>query len=224
MVLLPRYLQYYGPLRLPLHAPPFHGFTAYRTRCSRATSWVGFPVVSLPGCGYPLGAVSPVPTLTVSPFHVPYAAGFVGAAFQALHPVRGLHPSRQARLPVALLAEGAVDAADFTSCCGLVSCTFLKKARPRASTPKSPQTLAGCYKGGLVPPLAGLPPASQRELSGRTANLAPGFNLGNARRSRRPFYEWRGLRRWAVHEPTIHHVNEQTPFHRCRIDRGLTHL
>ena len=32
----------------------------------------------------------------------------------------------------------------------------------------SPRTPAGCYKGGLVPPLAGLSPASLRELPGRT--------------------------------------------------------
>jgi hypothetical protein len=48
-----------------------------------------------------------------------------------------------------------------------------RKARPRASTPRSPQTPAGCYKGALVPPSAGLPPASHRELSGRTARRAP---------------------------------------------------
>ena len=33
----------------------------------------------------------------------------------------------------------------------------------------SPRTPAGCYRGGLVPPLAGLSPASLRELPGRTA-------------------------------------------------------
>jgi len=33
------------------------------------------------------------------------------------------------------------------------------KARPRASTPRSPQTPAGYYKGDLVPPSTGLPPA-----------------------------------------------------------------
>ena len=49
----------------------------------------------------------------------------------------------------------------------------LRKARPRASTPRSPQTPAGCYKGALVPPLAGLPPASHRELSGCTGCRPP---------------------------------------------------
>jgi uncharacterized repeat protein (TIGR01451 family) len=39
-----------------------------------------------------------------------------------------------------------------------------RKARPGASTLRSPLTPAGCYKGVLVPPLAGLPPASHREL------------------------------------------------------------
>jgi hypothetical protein len=41
-----------------------------------------------------------------------------------------------------------------------------RRARPRASTPRSPRTPAGCYKGALVPPLAGLTPASHRELPG----------------------------------------------------------
>jgi hypothetical protein len=39
-----------------------------------------------------------------------------------------------------------------------------RKARPCASTPRSPQTPAGYYEGDLVPPSAGLPPASHREL------------------------------------------------------------
>jgi len=47
------------------------------------------------------------------------------------------------------------------------------KARPRASTPRSPQTPAGYYKGDLVPPSTGLPPASHRELSGRTGRRLP---------------------------------------------------
>src|SRR5207248_6627087 len=47
------------------------------------------------------------------------------------------------------------------------------KARPRASTPRSPQTPAGYYKGDLVPPLTGLAPASHRELSVHTERCAP---------------------------------------------------
>src|SRR5262249_8066734 len=44
------------------------------------------------------------------------------------------------------------DAAGFASCCRPLACTFPGKARPRASTPRSPQTPADCYKGDLVPP------------------------------------------------------------------------
>jgi hypothetical protein len=41
------------------------------------------------------------------------------------------------------------------------------RARPHASTPRSPCTSVGCYKGDLAPPLAGLPPASRCGLTGR---------------------------------------------------------
>jgi Integrase core domain len=44
-----------------------------------------------------------------------------------------------------------------------VSCTLPKRARPRAPAARSPRAPAGCYKGALVPPLAGLAPASHRE-------------------------------------------------------------
>jgi hypothetical protein len=70
----------------------------------------------------------------------------------------------QARLPVGPLREKTFDAAGFTLCCGPVSCTLPRRARPRASTPRSPRTPTGYYKGALVIPLTGLTPASHREL------------------------------------------------------------
>ena len=50
-----------------------------------------------------------------------------------------------------------------------------RKARPRASTPRSPRTPAGYYKGDLVPPSAGLPPASHRELQDARRAASPEF-------------------------------------------------
>src|SRR5882762_6250706 len=57
----------------------------------------------------------------------------------------------------------------------------VRKARPRASTPRSPHTPAGYYKGHLVPPLAGLPPASHRELQDTRAQRSPDTELVNSK-------------------------------------------
>jgi hypothetical protein len=73
----------------------------------------------------------------------------------------------QARLPVASLRRKLHDAAGFVSYCGPLACTLPWRARPHASTPRSPCTSVGCYKGDLAPPLAGLPPASRCGLTGR---------------------------------------------------------
>ncbi len=54
------------------------------------------------------------------------------------------------------------------------------RARPRASTPRSPQTSAGYYKGDLVPPLAGLAPASHRELQDAISPGLLALDLGCA--------------------------------------------
>jgi hypothetical protein len=67
------------------------------------------------------------------------------------------------------------DAAGFASCCGPASCTLPRRVRPRATTPRSPRTPAGCYKGALVPPSAGLAPASRREHQ----DAMPGRVLGD---------------------------------------------
>ena len=88
---------------------------------------------------------------------------------QVLHTFHGLRPRTPGSAPCWPPSGGfSYDAADFALCCGPEGCTLLSRARPRASTPRSPRTPAGCYKGGLVPPLAGLSPASHRELTGRT--------------------------------------------------------
>src|SRR5262249_51895691 len=72
-------------------------------------------------------------------------------------------------LPVGLLAEGGYRRGRLRFMLRTAGLHLpLRKARPRASTPRSPRTSAGYYKGDLVPPLAGLPPASHRELSGCT--------------------------------------------------------
>ena len=87
--------------------------------------------------------------------------GSWGLPFQALHPFRGLRRVTRDSAPSGPpCGDNSFDAAGFASCCGPLACTLPRGARPRASTPRSPQTPASCYKGDLVPPLAGLPPAS----------------------------------------------------------------
>ena len=108
--------------------------------------------------------------MAVPTFHALYAAGFFGAASPSSSPL----PWPSSRPPglgsqLAPCGVGNFGAAGFASCCGPLACTFpIRKARPRASTPRSPRTSAGCYEGALVPPSAGLPPASHRELPGCT--------------------------------------------------------
>src|SRR3972149_6677471 len=64
------------PARHPLHA----------LRAYRAPATDGHSVTVGPG------RASPAPIATVRAFHVPYAGEFLGAAIQALCPVRGLRP------------------------------------------------------------------------------------------------------------------------------------
>src|SRR5206468_825673 len=103
--------------------------------------------------------------MAVPTFHALYAAGFFGAASPSSSPLPW-PSSGYTRLGAQLAPCGVRihDAAGFASCCGPLACTLPKRARPRAPTPRSPQTPAGCYEGDLVPPSAGLAPASHREL------------------------------------------------------------
>jgi hypothetical protein len=108
--------------------------------------------------------VSPVSTTTLPPFHVPYAAGFFGAASPSASPLPWPSPHR-ARLGSRLLPCGhcistrqtSLHAADWWVA------PSLKKARPHASALGSLPTPVGCYRGCLAPPLTGLAPASRRE-------------------------------------------------------------
>lgn len=70
-VLLSRALErYYDPLRLPPDTSPLPGdITGYRTSTLQGTFAVLGP-----------GRASPVPAVTFSPFHAPYAGGFLDAA------------------------------------------------------------------------------------------------------------------------------------------------
>src|SRR5712692_5254564 len=119
--------------------------------------------------------------MAVPTFHALYAAGFFGTAAPSSSSLPWPSPRPPGLGSQLILSEGDHDAAGFASCCGPLACTLPDwRARPRASTPRSPQTPAGCYKGDLVPPLAGLPPASHRELSGRTGPQAPPTRLCRA--------------------------------------------
>ncbi len=134
--------------------------------------------------------VSPFPTMAVPPFRALYATGFLGVAIPSSSPLPWPSPSAP-RLGSLLAPCGVLidDAAGFASCCGLVGCTLPRRARPCVSTPRSLRTPAGCYKGALVPPLAGLAPASHRELAGHAGRhflkmSAPRFRQSETNRRR----------------------------------------
>ena len=165
----------YGPLRLPLRSRPFHGDAAYRARRSQATRelaphgsycWGGDGSLLFPRWLCQRSTPSTPP-------------GSSGLHSKLFTPSMAFASTGQARLPVGPLRVVIHDAAGFASCCGPLACTLPKRARPRAPTPRSPRTPAGYYKGDLVPPLAGLAPASHRELAGhagrqkRTTHVAP---------------------------------------------------
>ena len=154
--------RYYGPLRLPLRSPPFRGYSAYRVRRSQSTPRVGTPRVSLLG----RRRVSPVPTMAVPPFHVPLRRRVLrGCISKRFTPSMAFASSVPGSAPgwspcgqFFTTRQASLHAADWWVA------PSSRRARPRASTPGSLRTLAGCYKGGLVPPLTGLSPASHREL------------------------------------------------------------
>ena len=90
---------------------------------SQATPWSGAPQGSLLG----RRRVSSVPTTAVPPFRALYAAGFLGAASPRASPLPWPSPQVTrlgSRLPSH--EEESLDAAGFTSCCGLVACTLLR--------------------------------------------------------------------------------------------------
>ena len=101
------------------------------------------------------GCASPVPTMAVPPFHAPYADGFFGAAPPSASPLPWPSPftTRQASLHATDWwlhpPEGELDPALQRSHLSL--------------------NVGGLLRGGLVPPLAGLAPASCRRVcTGRT--------------------------------------------------------
>src|SRR6266851_3192557 len=106
--------------------------------------------------------------MAVPAFHALYAAGFFEAAFPSSSPLPW-PSSGQTRLgsQLAPCGDNPFDAAGFASCCGPLACTLPRRARPRATPPRSPRTPAGYCEGDLVPPSTGLAPASHRELAGR---------------------------------------------------------
>ena len=185
---LPRYPQTkYGAFPLPWFC--CHGLSGTvrrsdsRSALTHFAVWrlIGLGAPSPPGGWHPTGLTAGAET-GLSCFHdgcltiprplrrrVPR-----GCASKFFTPSMAFALSSRARLPVVPSRGLISDAAGFTSCCGLVSCTLPKRARPRATTPRSPRTPAGYYEGALVPPSAGLPPASHRELQD-TRGAAPPF-------------------------------------------------
>ena len=120
----------------------------------------GTPLIGFDAPGHPTGwlsrrvsllgrrRVSPVPTTTLPPFHVPYAAGFFGAAFPSASPLPWPSPHR-AGLGSRLLPYGHLVSTRQTSLYAAdwwVAPSF-KKARSHASTPGSLRTPVGCYRG-----------------------------------------------------------------------------
>ncbi len=86
--------------------------------------------------------------MAVPPFHALYAAGFLGAASPSSSHLPWPSPRRPGLGSLLAPFGGKIlDAAGFASCCGPAVCTLLTRARPRASTPRSPHTSAGCYEG-----------------------------------------------------------------------------
>ena len=90
-----------------------------------------------------------------------------GCTSKFLTPFRGLRPPTRARLPVGPLRGNVWRRGRLRFMLRTGELHPPEEGSTRASTPRSPRTPAACYKGALVPPLAGLPPASHRELPGR---------------------------------------------------------
>jgi hypothetical protein len=166
VVLLPRPHQYYGPLRLPLRSHPFRRYAAYRARRSQATRELA------PHGSHCWGGDGSLlfPRRLCQRSTPSTPLGSSGLLLQALHPFPGLRPGPRDSAPSCLLAEGRSRRGRLRF---MLRTAGLhppeRRARPRASTPRSPQTPAGCYEGDLVPPSAGLAPASRLELSGRSS-------------------------------------------------------
>jgi len=142
-LMLPRHQQYYGPLRLPLRSPPLHGLPL-----------IGFVAPSPPPGWQPEGLTAGAETgLSCSHDGCPAVPRPLRrrvprcCASKLFTPSVAFAQPCQARLPAAPSRGVVLDAAGFASCCGPAVCTLLMRARPRASTPRSPQTSAGCYKG-----------------------------------------------------------------------------
>ena len=176
--------------RRPSAAPPLrrgsvvHGIGSTLGRSALAR-FAGTPLIGLVAPGPPPGAVpqgshgrgGDGPLLfprRLSHRSAPFVRRGVlgGGISKRFTPAMAFARPIQARLPVAPLRavlsarQASLHAADqrFAPSDGRPP-----RARPRASTPRSRATPAGCYEGGSVPPLAGLPPASRRQLPGRTS-------------------------------------------------------
>lgn len=144
---------------LPAHCP-LPGSSPVIGQCFSG----GFPQTARPG------RTSPVPAIAFRTFRALYAGRFFGAAFQVLHPFRGLHPETRGSAPPLPRLRGGQnnDAAGFASCYGPLGRSpkwaFDAGLRPGLFLDQAASLLPGI----LVFTRTGLAPAGDDELSGRT--------------------------------------------------------
>jgi hypothetical protein len=122
-------------LRLPLGSHPLHGVTALGLGAARPPG--GRPPSGLAAGAEtaPSGSYDGCPTVA----QPPRRGVRRGCPSKRFSPFLTFASAGRARLPVGPLAGPRLDAAGFASCCGPGACTLPWRARPRASTPRSPE-------------------------------------------------------------------------------------
>ena len=143
-VRLPRLHQYCAPLRLPLRSRPFRRYAAYRARRSQATHGMA------PHGSHCWGGDGSLlfPRWLCQRSTPSTPLGSSGLLLQALHPFPGLRLRTRDSAPSwSPQRRGVHDAAGFASCCGPAGLHLpWRKARPRASTSRSPSIAGGLLR------------------------------------------------------------------------------
>ena len=160
----PAHRHYYDPLRLPLSSSPFPGITGYRR-------------ASLPNAPQALGPrrLSPVPEMTIRPFHAHYAGGFLGARSRIPGTFRGLRRRGTGSAPpLPPPAGGPIDDA----CSGFTRVADRTVARPRFAPGLS------TTHGGSATKDPGISP--DRTHTGRPSRTSRSYAMTNSLSSQRP--------------------------------------